>query len=130
LEMWQADSLQVGLLFDDAHPDNFIELGVAQNEEGRTGGWVWATSKTTSLPLGRLDEPAWKNVTRETGRTLYQLALPWNMLGFINGSPKNAFRLNFIVNDDDGHGRKQWVQLTPGLGDEKAPSFYRLFMCH
>ncbi|XHR30580.1 MAG: endo-1,4-beta-xylanase [Chthoniobacteraceae bacterium] len=129
LEMWKADSLQVGIVLDDSRPDSFIELGVAQNEEGKTGGWIFATSKRTALPLGHLNGPAWKNATRENGHTLYQLALPWKTLGFHNGAPKNAFRLNFIVNDDDGHGRKQWVQLTPGLGNEKAPSFFHLFMC-
>ncbi|MFA4943410.1 MAG: hypothetical protein WC789_01770 [Lentisphaeria bacterium] len=51
------------------------------------------------------------------------------MLGFTGGAPRNAFRLNFIVNDDDGLGRKQWVQMTPGIGEEKNPARFRAFIC-
>ena len=32
--------------------------------------------------------------------------------------------LNVIVNEDDGRGRKSWLEMAPGIGSEKNPSLY------
>ena len=37
--------------------------------------------------------------------------------------------MNFIVNDDDGRGRKQWLKLSDGLGDAKTPELWPIFSC-
>ncbi len=56
--------------------------------------------------------------------TTYRLRLPWRELG----APRpDSFRLTFIVNDNDGKGRKQWAKLTDGMGGQKAPDLWRVF---
>ena len=39
--------------------------------------------------------------------------------------------MNFIINDDDGQGRKGWVQLSDGIGkDKNADLFMLFFVCN
>jgi hypothetical protein len=33
--------------------------------------------------------------------------------------------VSFLVNDNDGEGRKGWIEWGGGIGEEKAPSKFR-----
>ena len=32
-----------------------------------------------------------------------------------------GIRFNLLINDNDGEGRDGWIQIAPGIGDEKNP---------
>ena len=104
-QWWQGDSLQwaVGL------PD------------GRMMEWMAAL--LPSGPQMILTAPGGTGATvpvsikREGNQTLYQWLLPRTLP---DGSPWPArFNFDFIVNDNDGQGRKGWIEWTPGIGREK-----------
>ena len=51
-------------------------------------------------------------------------ALPWSTLAPLNPERLSSCGFNVIVNDNDGQGRKGWIQWTPGLGEGKDTSWY------
>lgn len=130
-KLWESDSLQLGIRLKDTDVDS-IEIGLARTNSGKVGGWVFASTPECQFPLGRLESSIQHDVLRDDGKatTTYRLRLPWKVLGKVDDDIRTGgFRLNFIVNDNDGKGRKQWVKLTNGLGEQKAPSIWPIFSC-
>jgi hypothetical protein len=37
---------------------------------------------------------------------------------------RQGCRMSLLVNDNDGAGRKGWLEWTPGIGQTKDPSQY------
>lgn len=128
--LWDADSLQVGIQLKDTDAD-YIEVGLARDNGGEVGGWVFARTADCLLPLGGLDSSIPREVVRNeaAATTTYRLQLPWRALGSPNGPLSGGIRLGLVVNDNDGQGRKQWVKLSDGLGEQKAPALWQVFSC-
>jgi len=85
--------------------------------------------KEGNLPVGAPDRnllPA-KVEVRENICT-YTLTIPWAVFGRKEPVP-GGFRLSFLINDNDGDGRRQWVELSPGIGKQKEPALFPLFIC-
>ncbi|MEU7003649.1 glycosyl hydrolase [Nonomuraea sp. NPDC046570] len=57
-------------------------------------------------------------VTRTGTTTAYDVVLPWQSLG-LNGPPAEMFALSLLVNDDDGPGRKGYLEWSSGIGHSK-----------
>ena len=56
--------------------------------------------------------------------TRYEVAMPWPALGF-KGSPAGKWMgLNVLINDNDGQGRKGWLEWSPGIGYSVDPGLY------
>jgi len=71
---------------------------------------------SASLPLAiRRDE-----ISRET---LYDLIIPSVLPG--GAKLPDRFSMTLLVNDNDGGGRKGWVEWTPGIGRSKDPSLFQ-----
>lgn len=126
-DLWQGDGIQLVLRFDDFNSE-FLEIGLARNSFNKVGGWVYRSNCGGSLSTGILDSKVIQLVKRKEDFTEYRISLPWSKLGF-DSVPRKAFRFNFIVNDNDGNGRKQYLELTPGIGKEKNPNLFKLFIC-
>jgi hypothetical protein len=124
--LWEGDSLQVGICMDDTG-SSYIEIGLARDDAGKVGGWVFSRTPGDALPIGRLDKAVARNVVRDASAstTTYRLRLPWKLIG---GPFPDGFRLTFIANDNDGKGRKQWVKLSNGMGEQKAPPLWPVFV--
>lgn len=128
--LWESDSLQLTLGLKEARPE-FFEIGLARRSDtGEAAGWVFAKQPDSPVPLGRLVNEARVDVVHDEAgpTTIYRLELPWKLLG-LEAPPAGPFRLGFIVNDDDGQGRKQWLKFTDGIGEQKVPRLWRLFVC-
>lgn len=117
---WNSDSLQVAIDPDnDAGPaDGFdeddVEIGCVLT---RGGPRVFMTAPVIK-PL-RLACHA----HRRGKDTVYQLAVPWSLLG-VSPLPGKVFSFNFIVNDNDGQGRAYWMGPRPGIGEGKRPGMF------
>lgn len=126
--LWQGDSLQVALRLRDRDA-SYLEFDAALDAAGHPRSWVTQNVPGGKFVPGALPADCALAVTRADGHTLYRLALPWADLGEA-GPPHAPFRLDFLVNDNDGQDRKQWIELSPGIGKEKDPSRFPLFLCH
>ncbi|MBD2847771.1 beta-galactosidase [Paenibacillus sp. IB182496] len=112
--MWRGDSVQFAFGLDGAYgPEYAVSLGsggveVARFSDGAaTGG-------------AELVEAA---VARDGGVTSYEVRLPWTAIA--SGPPSDG-RLPFtlLINDNDGAGRRGWIEWTPGIGKAKDPALH------
>jgi len=56
---------------------------------------------------------------------LYEAKFPLKELTIGDIENGRMIKFNFIVNDDDGVGRRMWIGITPGIGETKAPNLYK-----
>jgi len=131
--LWAADSIQIAIdSLADAKKDSYgyekgcYELSVALAKDG-------PAAECTYLYEGGLKDAFLKSLRFDVSRyegvksTLYKVSIPWASLN-LKPKPGMVFGLNFIVNDDDGHGRKHWQGVTPGIGEMKYPYAFRKFI--
>lgn len=122
---WKSDSIQIAVdpqndtTGDDGFDDDDREFGLVIGPEGPA---VFQTAPGQAAVCSE----ATVDGKRTDARTLYQVLLPWSLLG---RQPKSGdvFAVNVIANDNDGHGREYWMGMTPGIGEGKRPSVYREF---
>ena len=127
-DIWRSDSIQFAIRTDDSRPQYF-EAGLALGDDGKPQGWIYSVPGGSSLALGAMENQAITyDVKREGKQTIYSVHVPWKALG-ISGPPANGLRMNYLINDDDGQGRKGWVQLSDGIGKAKNPNLFMLFVC-
>jgi Carbohydrate family 9 binding domain-like/Beta-galactosidase len=126
-KIWSGDCLQVAIDASESGRD-YLEAGIALLADGTGDGWIYHKPTASKITLGQMGAQFPALVSREGTYTTYRLKVPWASLGLAS-APAAGFRFSFIVNDNDGKGRKQWVQLTPGIGETKDPSQYRVFVC-
>ena len=127
---WNGDSLQLALdtlnnaregVFDFDNDD--IEL-IAWL--GPNGGQL-AFTHTAKHPMGAIVPGAIVNITRDADVTRYRLSIPWDQMGKLSPISGRMFGMNFIVNQNNGKGRRYWLGLTEGIGEGKNPYLYRKF---
>jgi hypothetical protein len=127
LKLWQGDSLQFAIKLDDADI-NYFQATIALASGPDPVTWVDKVPSAGHIALGALPPEVIRSVERQGTHTLYKIDLPWASLGS-TGVPKSPFRMSFLVNDNDGTGRRQWVELSPGIGQQQDPSLFPLFLC-
>ena len=52
---------------------------------------------------------------RTNAETTYELAVPWTTLGVELHDGSVRFGFNVVITDNDGLGRRNWLEMTPGL---------------
>jgi len=124
--MFKGDCVQIA--FDtrnnnsQRYDSDDYEYGFALAEEG-PAAFCWHS------PGGKSDGVV-KDATlsirydQRTHRWYYEVALPWNMLAPLDPEHLSTCGFDVIVNDNDGQGRKGWIQWTPGLGESKDTSWF------
>ena len=127
-QLWAGDSVQIA--FDAgadaakgcfAYDRNDYEFSFALGPDGAVCRLEYAYERGRSAEIERSLR---YRIDREGNVTRYRIAIPWKALG-LNGVPGTLFGFNFVVNDSDGHGRRFWMGLTPGIADGKNPYAYR-----
>ncbi len=129
--LWAGDSIQLAIdTRADALPNVYgfapddYELSFGLTKQGPAKAFEYLYER------GRRDAAlaeVGSNVFRKGDTTCYRIAIPWKTLK-LKPFPGMIFGMNFIANDDDGHGRNYWMGLTPGIGEAKNPYAYRKFV--
>lgn len=60
-------------------------------------------------------------IVRKGTTTSYEVRIPDQAVGLTPELYRQGFRFNLLINDNDGEGRDGWIQIAPGIGDEKNP---------
>lgn len=144
--MWDEKNLYIAAMVkDDIHSQKFvdratwsgdsIQIGISNPEDPVTDYTVY-TSLLTALEEGgpKLSRFG-SNYTAEIGEltlascaikrgddcTIYELAIPWSEIFYDGYVPNENRTIGFsaIANDNDGDGRKGWVEYTSGIGTSK-----------
>ncbi len=116
---WNGDGLQ--LAFQTADADSVFyrtELDAALID-GKPVVMVRETQ-------GNREKVAECKIERKGDITVYELKIPAQLLGTKAFEPGGMLAAAFLVNDNDGSGRKGFVSWGKGIGLGKDPSLYNL----
>ncbi len=116
-EVWKGDNVQLAFRIP-AHRGLWV-IGLTRLADGSPQVWVWETpdgvSRESVIPQVQLQTER----DDASGKTYYTAEIPYEAIGAEDG-----MRFNVLVNDNDGEERESFLQLTPGLGDERKPDRY------
>ena len=58
--------------------------------------------------------------------TIYEMRIPWTELLSDNHKAKEGdeYAFSFLINDNDGDGRKGYMYYNDGIGGDKLPSLF------
>ncbi|NOU74493.1 hypothetical protein GC098_24365 [Paenibacillus sp. LMG 31458] len=122
--IWKNDSIQFAL--SPGIPGESLgwyEYGVSDTPDGPQ---IYRWTTMGGLPAGPVHNGE-AAVTRDEEQklTIYKLALPWSELTPIQPQSGDVMSFSLLVNENDGNGRKGWVEWGSGIGNEKRPSLFR-----
>lgn len=109
--MWRGDSIQFAFGLEGVYgPEYGVNLmdGVAGLVRFSAGGAVSGAEQIAAAAV------------RDGNVTVYEVRMPWTTIGA--GKPESGqLPFTLLVNDNDGEGRRGWIEWTPGIGKKKAP---------
>lgn len=127
-QLWKGDSLQLKIQSAPGKK-NCLDLALARRDSSQTDGWIYQAPERSSLSIGAIKSKEIPHLVRvEKGRAVYALKVPWKVLG-LSSPPEAGFQLSFQINDNDGSERKQWVQLSDGIGRSTNATILPWFIC-
>ncbi len=112
--LWKGDSVQIAMV---GPSEKLIEWTTALTSSGpRIERSIWPEDWSSAPP-----EQA--RITRTGTITTYDVTLP-RTIPEIARAMQYGCRISLLVNDNDGAGRKGWLEWTPGIGTAKDPTLY------
>ncbi len=120
-DAWRGDGLQ--LAFQTADAD-----GVASRTELDAALVDGKPEVMIREAQGNRDKKPECTVERKGAVTVYRLEIPAQLLGTKAFEPGAMLACAFLVNDDDGSGRKGFLTWGKGIGLGKDPSLYNLLI--
>ena len=114
-KVWEGDNVQ--LAFQSPGDVGYWEIGLTRLADGSPELFVWKS------PDGRNGAELMRSSALKTERrgalTRYHAEFPFPVFGITRETLKQGVLFGLLVNDNDGKGRKGWMQIAPGLGDRK-----------
>ncbi|MCU6707832.1 hypothetical protein M6D81_03830 [Paenibacillus sp. J5C_2022] len=123
-DIWNNDSIQFAIAKGlPGESLSWYEYGISDTPEGAQ---VYRWSAAGGNQPGAVSN-AQAAVTRtdEDEYTVYELALPWSELEPVKPHVGEAMSFSLLVNENDGNGRRGWIEWASGIGSGKRPSLYR-----
>jgi hypothetical protein len=117
IDIWQGDSVQF-VAAPDKVTNRSYQFGLAETPEG-TQVYRWISYQNERDEM--LIEDAQAEVSRKGTTTSYRLALPWKALAPIRPED-GSFAFALLVNDNDGSGRKGWIEWGGGISYWNNPA--------
>lgn len=122
-EIWKGDSVQFSIDPDhteDAGLGRVYEFGLARTPDGpQVYCWYAPPGEKTGLVTS-----ARLTVDRAGSVTTYKASIPLTAMKRLKPAPGKVVGFSVIVNDNDGSGRRGWIEWAPGLGRHKSPSMF------
>lgn len=126
--IWQGDSVQFAV--SGGMPGEnmqWYEYGAALTPKGpELYRWMAPQDVVTGTVTNRNLQITRDETTKET---IYRLALPWSELKHIT-SQDGILSLSLLVNDNDGTGRKGYIEWGSGIGSGKQSSLFKPVIIH
>ncbi|OPA75124.1 hypothetical protein BVG16_21170 [Paenibacillus selenitireducens] len=123
-EIWKNDSIQFALM--DGIPGenlNWYEFGISDTPQGpQIFRWLSPSSSAKGLVTNGSLQVKRDEALKET---VYELALPWSELTPIRPEKNAAISFSLLVNDNDGNGRKGYIEWGSGIGEVKDSKKFR-----
>lgn len=118
-DMWLGDSIQFAFAEDGRYGP---EYGISV-VDGKPSLWCWNEGdrvlKNDALTI---------SMKKDGNKTNYEVSIPWKAI-FATGKPSEKFKFCLLANDNDGQGRKGWIEWTSGIAKGKDPfNFAHVFL--
>ncbi|MBO4898377.1 MAG: hypothetical protein J5590_08790 [Clostridia bacterium] len=126
--MWRGDGIQLGI-DDHAEINNMDKVRfteIAIGDLPGEGDTVVRYKSAYELPVNVYVDKAKLAIKRMDGYTVYELAIPWTEL-FYDGyvpDPDKAYHFSLMANDNDGNGRRGWIEYCSGIGTHKDVTLF------
>lgn len=129
--IWKGDSVQIGIYGRENEfvamgqaGTNYTEIGIAKTPEG-VQMHRWRVQNENVGETGSIENFEGE-VIREGNKTYYEFKIPWKEVLPSNISIENAEKLGFsmLVNDNDGSGRRGWIEYASGIGESKNTAMF------
>ena len=131
--LWAGDSIQFGVYNPEyAHIaqgeglSDFNEIGIALLKDG-PAVYKFKDQYKDQDKVGQITDCEVAVVRDETTKsTNYEFAIPWKVLFGKDMSYKAGDRIGYSVlyNDDDGNGRRGWIEYASGIGLTKNTKLF------
>lgn len=128
---YKGDSVQIGIFFGGEvqvaigqKNTSYHELALSKTPDGpRVYRYL---SQDDSYEKGDITDVCELAVEREGNKTVYEFKIPWDKLLMPGQMPKMGDRLgfSFLVNDNDGNGRRGWIEYASGIGESKDTTLF------
>ena len=126
---WKTDGIQFGV-YVDIGEDEFTAFGQSNTNYHEYTVAIYKDSNEVGIYKSRVQDDKTKTgfveveakAVRKGKITTYEWAIPWeNMVGIDGWHPNRGQILKFSMlwNDNDGAGRKGWVEYASGIGASK-----------
>ncbi len=130
-KIWRGDSIQFGVGYQRANGNKnsiaYTEVGMALTRNGELVCNYTVEDVSIKTGLLNLEEEGIEcKIKREGTTTVYELKMPWKCLvprGAVFTGGKNV-AFSMIVNDNDGQGRKGWLEYASGIGLTKNVNLF------
>jgi len=112
--MWRGDSIQFAFGLGDVYgPEYAVSKGDSGAEVARfsTGGAIDGPEQV-EVDASRIGD-----------YTTYEARLPWTAIA-AERPADGRLPFTLLINDNDGAGRRGWIEWTPGIGKAKDPSLH------
>lgn len=120
--LWEGDSFQIGFDTSPEQKDAGKHLfGLAKTQKGFES-WSWPVagkSESRSVP-----EIKFSFTSPEKDVYIYEAAIPKTLLQPLEMKEGARFGFTILLNDNDGGGRRGWLEWTPGIGTGFAPKYF------
>jgi hypothetical protein len=116
--IWEGDSIQFGVASDT---DTRYEFGVALTDKGvhaECPAYPAATNPDSVVAGAKF------TANRQGTTVVYRCVIPWSQIPPIRPS-NGTMLISILVNDNDGAGRKGWLEWAGGIGDSKSVERYQ-----
>ena len=133
--MWQGDGIQIAICSADERLKSsatFSEIGIGKLK-GRNVMWRYQTqtmynNATSNLKSNVELETGESSVENLNGKYVYRARIPWTEFfgGDIKMDENTQLGFSVLLNDNDGNGRRGWVEYCSGIGMNKNPAQYGL----
>lgn len=135
-KIYSNDSIQFGFANEALRTAGFTEIGIGLDKDGKPsmhrysfiGTKFFASNIDEAIAF---DESCELEVRRDGDETIYELKMPWVDI-YGEEAPefdrKNAL-FCILINDNDGVGRKGYMQFCEGIGGTKDPSKFMKLPC-
>lgn len=127
---YKGDDIQIGVFYGDGGHvaigqanTSFHEIGLALTENGAEA-YRWR-AQDDAIPVGLINNVDLR-VINKGEKTYYEAKIPWETLLKPNQQPKEGDEIlfTFLFNDNDGSGRRGWIEYTGGIGESKDSTLF------
>lgn len=118
---WKNDSIQFAVNPEHRYGSNFTEFLICRDKSGNPIVFknknFWTPEIPTNIIRQGVVPDAEAAIIHDNGITIYEAAIPWNQLYPLKAN-QESFGFSWVVNDNDGGGRK-YLEWSSGIAGRK-----------